>query len=30
MKEGILEMAKNNEILIKQDNNFGEISIEMK
>lgn len=26
----ILEMAKNNEILIKQDNNFGEISIEMK
>lgn len=26
----ILEMAKNNEIFIKQDNNFGEISIEMK
>ena len=26
----ILEMAKNREILIKQDNNFGEISIEMK
>lgn len=26
----ILEMAKNNEILIKQENNFGEISIEMK
>lgn len=26
----ILEMAKNSEILIKQDNNFGEISIEMK
>ena len=26
----ILEMAKNNEILIKQDGNFGEISIEMK
>lgn len=26
----ILEMAKNSEILIRQDNNFGEISIEMK